>query len=306
MRIVFIGQAPFGKESLQALVNQGEQVVGVLTVPDNPADKKPNPVKELAQQLGLPLLQPEKLRNPEAFDWVKALAPDLFVLAFVTDFVPQAMIDLAKYGGINYHPSLLPKYRGGSAINWAIVSGEKETGVTIHYIDEGVDTGDIIIQEKVTIEPEDNVATVYFNKLFPLGIKMIPEAVRLIREGKAPRIKQDESLASFQPVIKEKHCIMDWSRGSEELYNLVRGATPGPGATTGFAGQKVKILEARPVLGGAGGTPGSFLGAEGDGFLVATGDGALLVKKLAVDKNKFAAADFLTAYNPRTGDVFGG
>jgi methionyl-tRNA formyltransferase len=141
MRIVFIGQAPFGKDSLAALIEQGENIVGVITVPDQPGQKRPNPVKELALQQGLPLLQPAKLKHPEAVAWVRERKPDLLVLAFVTEFAPPEMIASAALGGINYHPSLLPKYRGGSAINWAVISGERETGVTIHQIDSGVDTG---------------------------------------------------------------------------------------------------------------------------------------------------------------------
>ena len=168
MRIIFIGQAAFGKEALQALVDQGESIAGVITVPDSGGQI--NPIKELTQKSNIPVIQPEKLKDPDAIEWVKNLSPDLLVLAFVTQFVPKEMIDMSTHGGINYHPSLLPKYRGGSAINWAIIRGETETGVTIHQIDEGVDTGPIIIQEKVEISPDDTVKSLYFKKLYPMGI----------------------------------------------------------------------------------------------------------------------------------------
>ena len=183
MRIIFVGQAPFGKDALDALLQKNEFIAGVITIPDMAGEN--NPVKAFADEKNLPVLQPAKLKDPEAIDWVKNLQPDLLVLAFVTDFVPKKMIDISTHGGINYHPSLLPKYRGGSAMNWAIIRGEKETGVTIHQIDEKVDTGPIILQEKVAIQPDDTLKSLYFKKLYPLGIKMIPEAVRLIREGKA-------------------------------------------------------------------------------------------------------------------------
>ena len=187
---------------------KNEFIVGVITIPDMSGQR--NPVKAFADEKNIPVRQPAKLRDPEAIEWVDNLQPDLLVLAFVTDFVPKKMIDISTRGGINYHPSLLPKYRGGSAMNWAIISGEMETGVTIHQIDEGVDTGPIILQEKVAIEPDDTLKSLYFKKLYPLGIKMIPEAVRLIREGKAKPSPQNDSEASYQPVINEKDVIINW------------------------------------------------------------------------------------------------
>ena len=201
MRIVFIGQAPFGAETLEALLAQGEQIVGVITTEDAPRARQENPVKQVAGNHGLALLQTNRLKRSEAISWVRELAPDLLVLGFVTSFVPQEMIDCAHHGGINYHPSLLPRYRGGSAINWAVINGEQETGVTIHFIDEGVDTGPIILQEKVAVTDDDTVKSIYFGKLYPLGITMICQAVRLIRAVRPSRSPQDENEASYQPVI---------------------------------------------------------------------------------------------------------
>jgi len=301
LRIVFIGQAPFGRDCLQALIDQGEKIVGVLTIPDKPDQKNPNPVKELALERGIPLLQPPRLKDHEAIAWVADLRPDLLVLAYVTQFVPKAMIDLATYGGINFHPSLLPKYRGGSAMNWAIIAGEKETGVTIHQIDEGVDTGPIILQEKVPIDPDDSVKTLYFGKIYPLGVKLVAEAVRLIREGKARPVPQDESQASFQPVIKEEHVGLDWSQPTQRLYNFIRGSDPTPGAWAVFRGEKLKIWEARPWEGK--GAPGEVLDVRDDGFVVATGDGALLVKRVQfTGTGKIPAAEWAKSQGLRAGD----
>jgi methionyl-tRNA formyltransferase len=292
MRVLVIGQAPFGAECLQALKQQGENLVGAITVPDVPGAKKPNPFKELAIELGLPLIQPSNLRQPEVYEWVKNLAPDLLVLVFVTNFVPKAIIDLAPLGGINYHPSLLPKYRGGSAIAWAIISGEKETGVTIHYIDEGVDTGNIILQESVSIDPEDTTVTLYFNKLYPLGVKLIKEAVRLIGEKRAPSIPQDNRLASFQPVLKAQDTIIDWRQTAQNIYNLVRGSTPVPGASTEFHGNSLLILEAK-VLDMElpdGTVPGDVIQIIPDqGLVVATGKGALLLLTVKSGNEKLTA-----------------
>jgi methionyl-tRNA formyltransferase len=309
MRIIVIGQAPFGKECLQALVNQGEEIVGAVTVPDVPGAKKPNPFKELAVEQNIPLVQPKNLKNREFYEWVKDRNPDLLVLVFVTQFVSKEIIDLANYGGINYHPSLLPKYRGGSAIAWAIINGETQTGVTIHYIDEGVDTGDIIIQESVPIEPDDTTVTLYYNKLFPLGVKLISEAVRLIREGKAPRIPQDPRLASFQPALKPEHTVIDWRQRACNIYNLVRGSVPVPGAITRFKGRELSITEAAikdsEVWEKPHHRPGTILDVTEEGVLVQTGQGILMVKKIqSKDTGKMSAADFAKSYEIKTHDLF--
>ena len=277
MRIIFIGQAAFGNDALYTLIQQGETIVGVLTVPDRAGQV--NPVKALAEANHLPVLQPAKLKAPEAVEWVRGLQPDLLVLAFVTDFVPDEMIEISTKGGINYHPSLLPKYRGGSAMNWAIIGGESETGVTIHQIDAGVDTGPIILQEKVTIDPDDTLKSLYFKKLYPLGIQMIADAVRLTREESVIPVPQDHSQASFQPVIKETDVIIDWTRSTKTVYNLIRGSNPSPGATTFLRGEKLKIWEGKPYS--SNGQPGEIIEIKTDqGFVVATGGGAILAQRV--------------------------
>jgi len=309
MRIVILGQAPFGRECLQALINQGENIVGSITVPDDPNAKKTNPFKELALELNIPLLQAKRLRDPEVFQWVKEKKPDLLVLAFVTQFVPKDMIELATYGGINYHPSLLPKYRGGSAIAWALINGEKETGVTIHCIDEGVDTGDIVLQESVPVDSDDNTVTLYYNKLFPLGVRLVAEAVRLLRTGKASPIPQDPRLASFQPVIKPQDTIIDWRQPAANIYNLIRGSFPVPGASTKLRGEELIILEAKPwsEAGASSGVlPGQVMKIQKDGVLVGTGKDMLLVKKVqSKNTGKISADEFVGAVQLQTGEKLG-
>ncbi|MBT8347514.1 MAG: methionyl-tRNA formyltransferase [Desulfofustis sp.] len=303
MRIVFIGQAPFGRESLETLINQGEKVVGVITVEDAPNQKYPNPVKECAVEHSLALYQANYLKKAEAVNWVRNLKPDLLVLGFVTAFVPLEMIELATHGGINYHPSLLPKFRGGSAINWAIINGETETGVTIHFIDEGVDTGPILLQEKVDITSDDTVKSVYFGKLYPLGIRMIAEAVRLIREGKATPTDQDESLASFQPVISTSDTVVDWTQSTETIFNLIRGSNPSPGAVTRLGDQTCAFYDATPS--DQQGEPGTVIEIAPDAFTVATGDGAITISSAKPPgQKKLAASDFVTSLNLKVGDQF--
>ena len=298
MRIILIGQALFGKDALDVLIKQGENIVGVITV----SGKAGQPLMELAENNGFPVLQPKRLKDPGAVEWVRARTPDLLVLAFVTDFVPKEMIETATHGGINYHPSLLPKYRGGSAMNWAIISGEKETGVTIHQIDEGVDTGPIIIQEKVPIDADDTLKNLYFQKLYPLGIKMVADAVRLIREGKASPKIQDHSVGSFQPVIKESDVVIDWELSTRKIHDLIRGSNPAPGAATFFQGEKLKIWEGSLCAGK--GNPGEIIDIKPDqGFVISASDGAILAVRVQYkDTGKISATEFVEKIGLNIGD----
>ena len=308
MKIVLVGQAPFGKDCLESILQQGEQVVGVITVPDDPKGR-PNPVKDLALEKNIPVLQPpgrspHRLKDTSVIPWVKDLKPDLFVLVFVTDFMPYEVIKMSTSGGINFHPSLLPKYRGGSAINWAVISGEKETGVTVHYIDEGVDTGDIILQEKVTIEPEDSVGSVYFNKLYPLGVSLTTQAVKLIREGRAPRVPQEESQSSFQSVITEDDVKIDWNKAAETIHNLIRGSNPSPGAHSLFRGEKIKVWEGEISEVDSETRPGEvFELLEEKGFKVAAGRGSILIKRVQLPgESKITSQQFIEQVGLKPGE----
>jgi len=307
MKIILIGQALFGKDCLEALLNQGEEIVGVITVPDDPKGR-PNPLKELALEKSISMLQPSgnipnRLKNPVVVSMVKDLKPDLFVLAFVNDIMPYEVIKSATLGGVNYHPSLLPKYRGGSAINWAVIKGEKETGVTVHFINQRVDTGDIILQEKVTIESEDNVGSLYFNKLYPLGVKLISQAVKLIREGNAIPTAQDENQASFQPMITENDVKIDWENPPETIHDLIRGSNPSPGAHARFRGEKIKIWEAE-ISGIVPGRPGEVTDIiEGKSFKIASVRGSIIVKRIQLlGEKKMTAQEFIEKIGLKQGE----
>ena len=307
MRVLLIGRDSFGKDCLKALLEQGEDLVGVITVPDRAGQAKPNPTKEFGTEAAIPLLLPSILKDPKVADWVKSRLPELIVLAFVTDIIPKAIIDIPKYKAINYHPSLLPRYRGGSAINWAIINGEAETGVTIHYIDAGIDTGDIIIQERVPISPEDTVASLYFKRLYPIGVRMLAETVRMIGEGKAPRIKQDNSQASYQPVIQEKHVIIDFGRSVQNVHNLIRGSNPNPGATTYLRGKKIKIWNAQIISENfIQSRPGEILQIVPQGIIIASADGCIIAEKLQIEGGKkISAVDFVNATEIIVGEIIG-
>lgn len=304
MRIVLIGQAAFGEAVLQKLVENKEEVVAVFCPPDPPGGKA-NPLRERAEQLGIPVYQPKRMRDPEVYEEFVRLQPDLNVLAFVTDIIPQRVLDLPRLGSIQYHPSLLPKHRGGSAINWAVINGETKTGLTIFWPDKGIDTGPILLQKEVEITPDDTVGSLYFNKLFPLGVEAMAEAVRLVKEGKAPRIPQDESQATYEGLCREADGMLDWSRPYRELYNLIRGTNPSPGATTYLQGKKVKIFDCE-ARDGVAGAPGEVVVVEQTGFVVAAAGGGILVKRVQPEgSGKVKAPEFVQAVGLKVGDKFG-
>jgi len=230
MRIVLIGQAAFAEKVLEQLIERKEEVVGVYCPPDAPG--RPNTLKELAQNAGILVFQPVLMRDPEVIEEYKNLNPDLNMLAFVTDILPGEILNYPTHGSIQYHPSLLPKHRGRSAINWAVIKGEEKTGLSIFWVDEGIDTGPILLQKEVEIGPDDTTGSLYFNKLFHMGVDSLVESLDLVKSGKAPRIEQDDSDATYEPPCGEQHALVDWGRPLEEVYNLIRGCDPQPGAYT--------------------------------------------------------------------------
>ena len=201
MRIVVVGQAPFGEAVLKRLLEKGAEVVGV-SAPATPQGRRADPLHALAEEKRLPVFTTRDLKKDAVFNSLAALKPDLTIMAFVTDILAQRVLDVAKLGTIQYHPSLLPRHRGASAINWAIVQGEAKTGLTIFWPDKGVDTGPVILQKEVAIEPDDTLGSLYFDKLFPMGIDALLEAMELVQQGKAPRIPQDESQATSESHLQ--------------------------------------------------------------------------------------------------------
>lgn len=304
MRIVCIGQAAFGKKILQKLTERGEEVVAVYT-PQDIAGKR-NPLKELAIQIGIPVFQPRSMRVPEIYEEYTRLKPDLNVMAFVTSILPDSILNYPKMGTIQYHPSLLPKHRGGSAINWALINGETKTGITIFWPDRGVDTGPILLQKEAEISPDDTVGSLYFEKLFPLGSEALVEGIELIKKGIAPRIPQDESQATYEGLCTEKDAIINWSAPIDRVYNLIRGTNPQPGAITYFHGKILKIFDAKPIYDIVGGLPGQIVNSSAEGFMVSLKRGAILVQKVQMNKSsKIEAAEFAKQARLKIGDRLG-
>ncbi len=296
MRIVVHGQQAFGKAVLEALIKRGENVVAVYAAPEKPGQKI-DPLKEAALAAGLPVHQPASYRKPEVWEEFRALKPDLQVMAYVTLFVPEEFLNIPSKGSIQYHPSLLPKFRGPSSINWPIIKGETETGLSIFWPDNGLDTGAILLQKKTTISPEDTLGSVYFDRLFPMGIEAVLEAVDLVKAGKAPRIKQDDSQASYEGWCSADNARIDWGKPWAQIHNLIRGCNPQPGAWTMHEGKKLQLFDSKPVPArqpaGIAGKMGEVVVLDAEGFTVACADGRIRVLRVRpAGGDKVGAAAF--------------
>jgi methionyl-tRNA formyltransferase len=303
MRIVLMGQAAFGEKVFEALLGSGEEVVAVYTPPDVSPGKS-NTLVALAQAHGIPIRQPQKMRALDVIEDYKRIGAELNVMAFVTDIVPGAILDFPSLGSIQYHPSLLPRHRGASAINWAVINGETKTGLTIFWPDEGLDTGPILLQKEVDIGPDDTMGAVYFTKLFPLGVKSVLEAVGLVKEGNAPKIKQDTTQGEYEPICRSM--TIDWMYPAGIVYNVIRGCNPSPGAATAYKGQPLKIFDCERRSASGRQAPGTVVQIAGDGFLVAGNGGSVFVKGLQPDgAKKMAAEEFTSTYGLRVGDKLG-
>lgn len=303
MRIVLIGQAAFGAKALEKLMEMGEVVVGVFTPPD--IKGKPNPLREEAVKRGIPVFWHKRKWSWDIYEAFAKLNPELSVMAFVTSILPEFIINYPEYGTIQYHPSLLPRHRGGSAINWAIINGETKTGATIFWPDKGIDTGPVLLQKEAAIAPDDTVGTLYFNKLFPLGVEAIIESVRLVKEGKSPRIAQDETQATYEGLCTEKDTAIDWRQSAPKVYNLIRGSNPQPGASTCFGSSRLKVFDSE-LLAGRSGRPGEIVEISEKGFVVSAKGGSVLVKRVqAEDLPKISAKELVEEVGLKVGDTLG-
>ena len=276
MRIALIGPVAIGGQVLERLVKEGHQVVGAFA----PVGKSGDPVDEAAQKVGVTVYRAEAMKRPEVYSQYAELNPDLGVMAFVTDIVPLKILNCPRLGMIQYHPSLLPRHRGGSAINWAIIQGDTRTGISIFWPDKGIDTGPILMQKEVDITPDDTLGTLYFGKLFPLGVDAMAESVKLVGKGTAPRLAQDESKATYEGLCGKAESAIDWSRPTQQVYNLIRGCNPQPGAHSRLSDKDVKILDSEMCADSQKGAPGQVLEISEIGIKVVTGDGAIRVKRV--------------------------
>ncbi len=281
MRIVFLGTPDFAVASLVALVDAGHEVCAAFSQPDRPVGRhqgklRPTPVKEYALSRGIPVFQPEKLRDGTALARLKELDPELLVTAAYGRILPDDILSLPPKGCINVHGSLLPKYRGAAPIQWAILNGERETGITIMHMAHDMDAGDIIAQSATPIGP-DETAGELFDRLALLGGKLLAETVERLAAGAAKRTPQDPSQATLAPMISKKMSPVDWTRSAQAVYNQLRGLNPWPGASTDvISGDPVKLWGAQVVETRTGARPGAVVKADGQGIDIACGDGKLL------------------------------
>jgi methionyl-tRNA formyltransferase len=296
MKIAFIGQQVFGEAALEAFLERGDTIAGVFCKPEKPGEK-PDALHVAAQNHGLQVFQFASLKSPEALAAMRALDADIGVMAFVLQFVPQSFTSIPRHGTIQYHPSLLPRYRGPSSINWPIARGDTETGLTIFRPTDGLDEGPVVLQKTCPIGPDDTLGDVYFNQLFPLGVQALLEAADLVLAGQQQELVQDESLASYEGWFREQESRINWSNHVDHVYNLIRACNPAPGAWTELAGTKVFLFDCRKhttrTFGAVRGKPGEIAQISDSAVFINAQGGMIEVLKLKPEGGKkMAASEF--------------
>ena len=305
MRISIIGQSAFGKSVLETLAkNNVDEIVGVFAPPTREG-RPDDPISESAHALNVPVFEFKRLRDKEAITQFKTVQPELCIMAFVTDIVPMEMINYPILGTIQYHPSLLPLHRGPSSINWPIINGESTTGLTIFWPDNGLDTGPVLMQKTVEIATKETLGDLYFKKLFPLGVEAIIESVELVRSGKAPKIVQDESMATYEGWCKADDVQVKWEENTSTVFNMIRGADPQPGANTTFNGTKLSLYDAAASSDNTA-IPGSVVSIGELGIQISTGDGAVNIGRVRESgSGKVTSSEWAESVGLAVGDLLG-
>ncbi|HCC00241.1 MAG TPA: methionyl-tRNA formyltransferase [Ruminococcaceae bacterium] len=307
MRIVFMGTPRFAVEIFRRIVKDGHEICGVFTQPDKPQGRKmrltPSPVK-LAAEDEAPIFQPSSMKDPLALQTLHTLAPDVIVVVAYGQILPESVLNIPKFGCINLHASLLPKYRGAAPIQWSIINGEKETGVTSMFISTGLDTGDMILKKAVAITENETYGSLH-DKLMLAGARVISETLPLIESGNAPREKQEDALSSYAPRIMRETGLLDFTKPAQRVHDLVRGLSPIPGAYTFYHGKTFKIIETE-ISDKRAGEPGTIF-AEKDVLEVLCGDGRCvrLLTVQAQGGKKMEAALYLRGHQPISGERMG-
>ena len=309
MKIAIVGQQDFGKAVLEAFLARGDTVAGVFCAPEK-AGGKPDPMRVAAQEKGLRVLQFPSLKGPEASQAMKELGADIGIMAFVLQFAPQEFVNIPKHGTIQYHPSLLPKYRGPSSINWPIARGEKGTGLTIFRPTDGLDEGPVILQKETQISENDTLGTVYFDRLFPMGVQAMLEAADLVVAGRHEERAQDESQATYEGWFRAAEARVNWHNHVHFIHDLVRAADPAPGAWTTHGGRKLQLFGSRkhPVrtFGAVKGKIGEVTDIGAESMFVTAQGGQLEVAKVKPeDGKKVSAAEWAKGAGVAPGTILG-
>lgn len=307
MRIVFMGTPDFAAGSLKALLASEHEVAAVVTQPDKPRGRGKAvqfpPVKEEAVGAGIPVYQPARVRDPEFVEELRALKPDVIVVVAFGQLIPQAILDLPKYGCVNVHASLLPKYRGAAPIQWAVIDGEPVSGVTTMQMDAGLDTGDILLQREVELAPDETGGSL-FDKLRDVGAELLLETLKGLKEGTiTPQPQPETSPTAYASMLTRQMGQIDWSRSAAQLERLVRGLAPWPGTCTRLHGKTLKIWRAHVESGPGGAEPGTVAAVLKNKILVQTGDGLLAIDELQPEgKKRMESAAFLLGYRLQAGE----
>ncbi len=309
MRVAIVGQQDFGKAVLEAFLARGDEVAGVFCAPEKPG-ARPDALKVAAEEKKVRLFQFPSLKSEEAKSALKGLDADLGIMAFVLQFAPQDFVGIPRRGTIQYHPSLLPKYRGPSSINWPIIRGDTKTGLTIFRPTDGLDEGPVVLQKEVEIDPDDTLGTVYFDRLFPMGVKAMLEAADLVVSSKHKEIEQDESQATYEGWCRKAEARLNWANHVDFVYNTIRGCNPAPGAWTTLEGKELQIFDARkhPVrtFGAVKGKVGEVVETTDKSFQITAQGGRIEVLRAKLGEGKkVAAAELLSSSQIKPGAVLG-
>jgi methionyl-tRNA formyltransferase len=306
LRVIFMGTPEFACPTLQKLIDRGEQVVAVVTQPDRPKGRgqhlMPPPVKELAERHGLPVYQPPKVRVPEFIEVIRGLAPDVIVVVAFGQILPKSLLDIPPLGCINVHASLLPRYRGAAPLNWCIINGETETGVTTMLMDVGLDTGPMLIKRATPIDDDEDIASLH-DRMSAMGAELLSETLDGLVAGTIVPQEQDGSQSCYAPLLKKEDGLIDWGRDARSIHDQVRGLAVWPVAYSVLDGQVLKVYRSRVAEGT--GLPGIVLRADKHGLEVACLQGSLVIEELQLaGKKRLDAASFLAGYAIPVGAQF--
>jgi methionyl-tRNA formyltransferase len=302
VRIFLNGIGQFGLDTFEKLREAGHEIVAVAAPPKS-LSGRPDRLFGAAEAAGITALDAARLKDPEVEAQLRATNPELGVMAFVQEFISMDILNLPAHGTIQYHPSLLPKHRGRSSINWAIINGEPFTGISIFWPDEGMDTGPVLLQRQAEIGPDATAGSLYYDSLYPMGIEMLVDAANMVAAGNAPKLVQDGSEATYEKPAEGRLARIDWRKPTAEVYNLIRGCDPSPGAWTRFGDKTIRVTDCRPLPANDA-APGVLVSFDENGVVIGTADGAILVRKLQADGPAGPAAEVIAAQGIEVGMRF--
>jgi methionyl-tRNA formyltransferase len=306
MRLIVMGQKAFGRACLEKILDAGQDEVAAVYCAPEEEGSSTDPLKEFALSKGLPVHQPANLDEERTLETLRSHDADLMIMAYVMMFVPTTARSIPRFGSICFHPSLLPRHRGPSAINWPIIWGEKRSGFSWFYPTDGLDEGDLALQWECEIGPHDTAIDLYFKKIFPAGVESVLQVCDLFRSGNPPRVPQDEAAATYEGWCRKKDAKIDWARPVADVYNLIRGTNPTPGAWTTHEGTKLDMLDSRCMEGARTGAPGEVLSLNKEGMVVAAGGGAIRVIRVRPASGaKIPAAEWAAGARVSPGDRLG-